>query len=90
MKEMVPGLLYTHCVAHVPQMAMMDSMKFDDSYLEKSNNNLNGIFKFYYQSTVRQQELKQIAEILEEDFKKFGLLKNVCWISGIKLLDFHS
>ena len=46
MKEMVPGLLYTHCVAHMLELAMLDSMKFDDGYLEKFNNNLNGIFKF--------------------------------------------
>ena len=58
MKEMVPGLLYTHCVAHVLELVILDSMKFDDSYLEKFNNNLNGIFKFYYQSAVRRKELK--------------------------------
>ena len=42
---------------------MSDSIKFNDSYLEKFNDNLNRIFKFYYQSAVRRQELKQIAEI---------------------------
>ena len=62
MKEMVLGLLYTYCVAHVLDL---DSMKFDDSYLEKLNNNLNRIFKFCYQ---RWQELKQIAEMFEENF----------------------
>ena len=35
MKEMVPRLIYTDCVAHVFELAMLDSMKFADSYLEK-------------------------------------------------------
>ena len=55
---MVPGLLYTHCVAHMLELAVLDSMKFDDSYLEKFHDNLKGIFKFYNQSAVRRQELK--------------------------------
>ena len=47
MKEMVPGFLYTHCVAHVLELALLDSVKFDDSYLEKFNNYSNGILNFY-------------------------------------------
>ena len=35
MKEMVPRLIYTDCVAHVLELAMLDSMKFAYSYLEK-------------------------------------------------------
>ena len=31
MMENVPGLLYTHCVAHVLELAMLDSMKFEDT-----------------------------------------------------------
>ena len=40
---------------------MLSSMQFDDSYLEKFNDNLNRIFKFCYQSAVKQQEQKEIA-----------------------------
>ena len=81
-KEKVPGLLYTHCVAHILELAILDSIKFDDSYLEKFNDNINGIFKFYYLSAVRRQELKHISEMFEEEFKKLGLLKNIRWIAS--------
>ena len=66
MKKMVPGLLYTHCAGHLLELAILDSIKFHDSYLEKIIDNLNRIFKFYYQSDVRWQELKRIAEMFED------------------------
>ena len=78
---MVPGLLHTHSVACVLVVAMLDPIKFVDSYLEKLNDNLNGIFKFHYHSAVRRQGLKRIAEIFE-DFKKIRLLKNIRWIAS--------
>ena len=54
MKQVVPVLLYTvllyTCfVVHVLEWVLLDSVKFDDSYLEKFSNYLNGILKFYYQ-----------------------------------------
>ena len=49
MKQVVPVLLYTCFVVHVLEWVLLDSVKFDDSYLEKFNNYLNGILKFYYQ-----------------------------------------
>ena len=61
---------------------MSDSIKFNDSYLEKFNDNLNRIFKFYYQSAVRRQELKQIAEIFENNFTELVLWKNIHWIAS--------
>ena len=78
---MVPGLWHTHSVACALVVAMLDPIKFVDSYLEKLNDNLNGIFKFHYQSAVRRQGLKRIAEIFE-DFKKICLLKNIRWIAS--------
>ena len=68
MKKMVPGLWHTHSVACALVVAMLDPIKFVDSYLEKLNDNLNGIFKFHYQSA--------------EDFKKICLLKNIRWIAS--------
>ena len=66
MKKMVLGLLYTHCVARLLELAMLNSIKFDDSYQEKLNDKLNGTFKFHYQSSVRRKGLKRIAEIFED------------------------
>lgn len=82
LKEMKEGLIYTHCVAHALELAVLDSIKFESSYLETFNDNLNGIFKYYYNSAVRRQELKQIGDMFAEEFKKFGLLKKIRWIAS--------
>ena len=68
------GLLYTHCVVHLLELAVLDAIKFEDTYLEKFNDTFNGIFKYYYNSAVRHNELKLIADIFEEEVKKLGLL----------------
>ena len=82
LKEMKEGLIYTHCVAHALELAVLDAIKFDSTYLETFNDNLNGIFKFYYNSAVRRQELKQIGDMFAKEFKKFGLLKKIRWIAS--------
>ena len=46
MTKMVPRLLYTHCAVHMLELAMLHSIKFDDSYLENINNNLDRILSF--------------------------------------------
>lgn len=53
-------------------------MKFEDVFLAQVNNTLNGIFK-YYNSTVRRNELKFIADMFEKEVKKLGLMrKKIC------------
>ena len=43
------------------------------TYLEKFIYTLNGIFKYYYNSTVRRNERKLIADMFEEEVAKLGL-----------------
>ena len=76
------GLLYTHCVAHLLELTVLDAIKFEDTYLEKFNDTLSGIFKYYYNSTVRCKKLKLIADMSEEEVKKFGLLKKILWVAS--------
>ena len=68
-KKHQPGLIYTHCVAHRLELAVLDAIKFDDSYLEMFDQMINGIFKFYYYSAVHRKELKAIGDPLDEEFK---------------------
>lgn len=82
LKKRRDGLVYTHCVAHLLELAVLDAIKFEDTYLEQFNDNLNGIFKFYYNSAVRRKELKLIADMFEDEVKKLGLLKNIRWIAS--------
>ena len=81
-KDLQPGLIYTHCVAHRLELAILDSVKSVDSYLELFDATINNIFKFYYISPVRRSELKKIADMLNDEFKHLGLLKNVRWLAS--------
>ena len=82
LKDLVPGLVYIHCAAHRTELAIMDSIKFDDSYLEKFDDILNGIFKFYYVSHVRWKELRKIGDMFVNEFRQLGLLKTIRWVAS--------
>lgn len=82
LKELRDGLLYTHCVAHLLELAVLDAIKFDNDYLGLFNDTLNGIFKYYYNSAVRRKELQLIADMFEEEVKKLGLLKKIRWVAS--------
>ena len=81
MKERQNGLVYTHCTAHRLELAIRDAIKFD-AYLDKFDDVINNIFKFYYYSPLRRKELNDLALLFEENFKQFGLLKNIRWLSS--------
>jgi hypothetical protein len=81
-KDHVPGLVYTHCVAHRAELAILDSIKSTDNYIEKFDETLNNIFKFYYYSTKRRKELKDIAELFQGKFRQLGLVRNIRWIAS--------
>ena len=88
LKDMQPGLAYTHCVAHRLELAMLNALKLKDDYLHRFDENVNGLFKFYYYSPppppppVRRKELKDMAAEIEIEFKQFGLLKNIRWLAS--------
>ena len=82
LKDLQFGLVYTHCVAHRLELAVLDSIKFDDTYLASFDLNINNIFKFYYYSAVRRKELKAIGDLLQDEFKSLGLLKNIRWVAS--------
>ena len=77
-----PGLIYTHCVAHRLELAMLDALKLKDDYLHRFDENINGLFKFYYYSPIWRKELKDMASEIEVEFKQFGLLNNIHWLAS--------
>ena len=82
LKDIQPGLVYTHCVAHRLELAMLNALKLKDDYLHRFDENVNGLFNFYYYSPVRRKELNDMAAEIEIEFKQFGLLKNICWLAS--------
>ena len=85
-KEVVPGLVYTHCVAQRTEIAILDSLKIDDKYLEKSNQNLSAIFNFCYPSPVHHKELKKISNLFGSKIRQFSFMKNIRWTGNRALL----
>ena len=81
LREKQPGIVYTHCVAHRLELATLDSLKFD-SYLEKFDETINNIFKFYFYSPTRRKELRDLSVIFNEEFKQLGLMKNIRWLAS--------
>ena len=57
-KYVIPGLVYTHFVSDLMELAIFDLAKIDDNYLKKLNQNLNAIFKFCYLSPGRRKDTK--------------------------------
>ena len=49
-KDHQPGLIYTRCVAHRLELAVLVSIKTDDNYLTVFDENKNSIFRYYYYS----------------------------------------
>ena len=56
-------------------MAVRDSIKFDN-ILDRFDEIIN-IFKFYYYSSLRRENLNDLALLSGENFKQFELLKNI-------------
>ena len=80
MKERQNGLIYMHCTAHRLEVAVRGLIKFDN-YLDRFDEIINNIFKFYYYLQLCRKELNNLALLLAENFKQFGLLKNICWLA---------
>ena len=81
-KDLQGGLVYTHCVAHRLELAILDAIKFRDGYLEHFDEVINNIFKFYFISAVRRKDLRKIGDMFADEFKQLGLLKNIRWVSS--------
>ena len=71
LKDIQPGLMYTYCVAHRLELAMLDALKLKDDYLHRFDESINGLFKFYYYSPIWRNELKDMTPEIEVEFKQF-------------------
>ena len=74
-KDLQGGLVYTHCVAHRLELAILDAIKFRDGYLEHFDEVINNIFKFYFISAVRRKDLRKIGDMFADEFKQSWALK---------------
>ena len=80
MKERQISLIHKYCTAHQLELAVRDSTKYDN-YLDRFDEIIN-IFKFYYHSPLCRKELNDLALLFDENFKQFGLLRNIRWLAS--------
>ena len=57
-----------HCIAHNLELAVCDSKK-GCPYLDKFEETVKGIFRFYYYSPKKRRELYEIASNLDKELK---------------------
>ena len=70
-----------HCIAHNLELAVCDS-KQGCPYLDKFEETVKGIFRFYYYSPKKRRELYEIASNLDKELKHYGGVQQVRWVAS--------
>ena len=81
MKVKRPGMIYVHCIAHVLELAVLDSIK-SDAFLLEFENTLEAIFLMYYYSPKLTRDINVMAELTGEVMKHFGGMKKIRWVAS--------
>ena len=74
-------VIVIHCVAHRLELAVLDAVK-TCSYLNRFEDTIKSIFKFYFYSPKRRREVNEIANILEEDVVYYSGVQNTRWLAS--------
>lgn len=78
-KQKHPAVVYTDCIAHRLELAVLDSIKCDN-YLKEFDKRINKIF--YFHSPARRRTLHEIAKVLKDEFKQLSGIKNIRLIAS--------
>ena len=78
-KQKQPAVVYTDCIAHRLELAVLDSIKCDN-YLKEFDERINKIF--YFHSPARGRKLHEIAKALKDEFKQLRGIKNIRLIAS--------
>ncbi|XP_063609950.1 zinc finger protein 862-like [Penaeus indicus] len=77
----VPHTLVIHCINHNLELAILD-IKKGIPYLQKFEETLQLVFKFYYYSPKRRRELYSIAQILDDKLVHYGGIQQIRWLAS--------
>ena len=67
-KQKQPAAVYTHCIVHRLELAVLVSIK-GEFYLKEFDEGINNIFQFFFCSPAKRRELHEIATVLKDEFK---------------------
>ncbi|RMX47054.1 hypothetical protein pdam_00025373 [Pocillopora damicornis] len=80
LKQLNNILIQVHCVAHRLNLAASQASK-DIDYLERYKGQINSIYKFYSNSDVRYDKLREIQQLMHEKVKRVVEPSSVRWLS---------
>ncbi|XP_067022911.1 uncharacterized protein C17orf113-like [Acropora muricata] len=80
LKQLNNILIQVHCLAHRLNLAASQASK-DIDYLERYRGQINSIYKFYSNSSVRYDKLKEIQQLLHGKVKQVVEPSSVRWLS---------
>ena len=80
LKQLNNILIQVHCVAHRLNLAASQASK-DIDYLEQYKGQINSIYKFYSNSDVRYDKLREIQQLMHEKVKRVVEPSSVRWLS---------
>ena len=80
LKQFKNILIQVHCVAHRLNLAASQASK-DIDYLEQYKGQINRIYKFYSNSSVRYDKLKEIQQVMHGKVKQVVEPSSVGWLS---------
>ena len=80
LKQLNNILIQVHCVAHRLNLAASQASK-DIDYLERYKGQINSIYKFYSNSDVRYDKLREIQQLVHEKVKRVVEPSSVRWLS---------
>ena len=80
LKQLNNILIQVHCVAHRLNLAASQASK-DIDYLGQYRECINSIYKFYSNSSVRYDKLKEIQQLMHGKVKQVVEPSSVRWLS---------
>lgn len=81
LKRDIPYLIQIHCIAHKLELAVLDACK-QVNYVEKFQNIVKRLLKYYSKSGKRLHELSEVGKILSQEVRSFGKWNPIRWIAS--------
>lgn len=81
LKKDVPYLIQIHCIAHKLELAVLDACK-QVQYVEKFQNIIKRLLKFYSKSGKRLHELSEVGKALNKEIRYFSKWNPIRWIAS--------
>ena len=75
------SIVTIHCVAHNLELAVADAVK-TVPYLQKFQDTIYQVFKFYYYSLKKRRELQDVVDIIQENTAHFGGVSTTRWLAS--------